>query len=144
MPILKIDGQELELDEAMAASDELLRQGLAPFYPFMQNALIERKTDKDGQLVISVVKRAGTKGAITPLSVLIDAKEEVNQAIALAWILKHQEAAGEIEASHIVQMYGQIEEAIAAGREEESLIDAAWSFLTSTVAQVSTMPINGV
>ena len=144
MPILKIDGQELELDEAMAASDELLRQGLAPFYPFMQNALIERKTDKDGQLVIEVVKRAGTKGAITPLSMLIDAKEEVNEAIALAWILKRQEAAGEIEASHIVQMYSQIEEAIAAGREEESLIDAAWSFLTSTVAQVSVMPINGV
>lgn len=144
MPILKIDGQELELDEAMAASDELLRQGLAPFYPFMQNALIERKTDKDGQLVIEVVKRAGTKGAMTPLSVLIDAKEEVNEAIALAWILKRQEAAGEIEASHIVQMYGQIEEAIATGREEESLIDAAWSFLTSTVAQVSVMPINGV
>jgi hypothetical protein len=144
MPILKIDGQELELDEAMAASDELLRQGLAPFYPFMQNALIERKTDKDGQLVIEVVKQAGTKGAITPLSVLINAQEEVNEAIALAWILKRQEAAGEIEASHIVQMYGQIEEAIAAGREEESLINAAWSFLTSTVAQVSVMPINGV
>ena len=144
MPILKIDGQELELDEAMAASDELLRQGLAPFYPFMQNALIERKTDKDGQLVIEVVKRAGTKGAITSLSVLIDAQEEVNEAIALAWILKRQEATGEIEASNIVQMYGQIEEAIATGREEESLIDAAWSFLTSTVAQVSTMPINGV
>ncbi len=81
MPILKIDGQELELDEAMAASDELLRQGLAPFYPFMQNALIERKTDKDGQLVIEVVKQAGTKGAITPLSVLIESPEEVNQAI---------------------------------------------------------------
>jgi hypothetical protein len=81
MPILKIDGQELELDEAMAASDELLRQGLAPFYPFMQNALIERKTDKDGKLVIEVVKRAGTKGTITPLSVLIDAQEEVNEAI---------------------------------------------------------------
>jgi hypothetical protein len=144
MPILKIDGQELELDEAMAASDELLRQGLAPFYPFMQNALIERKTDKDGQLVIEVVKRAGTKGSITPLSVLIDAKEEVNEASALAWILKRQEAAGKIEASYIVQMYGQIEEAIATGREEESLVDAAWSFLTSTVAQVSMMPINGV
>ena len=153
MPILKIDGQELELDEAMAASDELLRQGLAPFYPFIQNASIERKTDKDGQLVIEVVKRAGTKGAITPLSVLIDAQEEVNEAIcasqqrfaiALAWILKRQEAAGEIEASHIVQMYGQIEEAIAAGREEESLIDAARSFPPSTVAQVSMMPINGV
>ncbi len=144
MPILKIDGQELELDEAMAASDDLLRLGLAPFYPFMQNALIERKTDKEGQLVIEVVKRAGTKGAITPLSVLIDAQEEVNEAITLAWILKRQEAAGEIEASDIVQMYGQIEEAIAAGREEESLIDSAWSFLTSTVAQVSVMPINGV
>lgn len=144
MPILKIDGQELELDEAMAASDELLRQGLAPFYPFMQNALIERKTDKDGQLVIEVVKRAGTKGAITPLSVLIESPEEVNPAIALAWILKRQEAAGEIEASNIVQIYGQIEEAITTGREEESLINAAWSFLSSTVAQVSVMPINGV
>ncbi|MBD2016616.1 hypothetical protein H6F96_21930 [Microcoleus sp. FACHB-53] len=112
MPILKIDGQALVLDEAMAASDELLCQGLAPFYPFMQNALIERKTDKDGQLVIEVVKQAGTKGAITPLSVLIESPEEVNPAIcadtpnvattsltqqrfaiALAWILKRQEAA---------------------------------------------------
>jgi hypothetical protein len=110
----------------------------------MQNALIERKTDKDGQLVIEVVKRAGTKGSIMPLSVLIESPEEVNEAIALAWILKRQEAAGEIEASNIVQMYGQIEEAIVAGRAEESLVDAAWSFLTSTVAQVSVMPINGV
>ena len=144
MVILKIDGQELELDETIAASDELLRQGLAPFYPFMQNALIERKTDQDGQLVIEVVKQAGTKGAITPLSVLIDTKEEVNPAIALAWVLKRQEAAGEIEASRMVQMYGQIEEAIAAATEEQSLIDSAWSFLTSTMTQVSVMPINGV
>jgi hypothetical protein len=144
MAILKIDGQELELEETIATSDDLLRQGLAPFYPFMQNALIERKTDKDGQLVIEVVKRAGTKGSIMPLSVLIESPEEVNEAIALAWILKRQEAAGEIEASDIVQMYGQIEEAITAGREEESLVEAAWSFLSSTIAQVSLMPINGV
>src|SRR3569832_1907720 len=106
MPILKIDGQDLVFVVVLVVSVVLLRQGLAPFYPFMLNALIERKTDKDGQLVIEVVKRAGTKGSITPLSVLIESPEEVNQAIALAWILKHQEAAGEIEASHIVQMYG--------------------------------------
>ena len=144
MVILKIDGQELELEETIAASDDLLRLGLAPFYPFIQNALIERKTDQDGQLVIEVVKQAGTKGAITPLSVLIDTKEEVNPAIALAWILKRQEAAGEIEVSRMVQMYGQIEEAIATGTEEQSLIDSAWSFLTSTMTQVSVMPINGI
>ena len=145
MATLKIEQQELELDDAIAANDELLRQGLAPFYPFINNALIERKTDKDGQLVIEVVKRAGTKGATsTSLSVLIDTPEAVNPAITLAWQLKQREAIGQIETVNLVQMYEQIDDAISKGREEERLVDAAWSFLSRAAAQTSTLPVEGV
>lgn len=145
MVTLKIEQQELELDDAIAANDELLRQGLAPFYPFINNALIERKTDKDGQLVIEVVKRAGTKGATsTSLSVLIDTPEAVNPAITLAWQLKQREAIGQIETVNLVQMYEQIDDAISKGREEERLVDAAWSFLSRAAAQTSTLPVEGV
>jgi hypothetical protein len=145
MVTLKIEQQELELDDALAANDELLRQGLAPFYPFINNALIERKIDKDGQLVIEVVKRAGTKGATsTSLSVLIDTPEAVNPAITLAWQLKQREAIGQIETVNLVQMYEQIDDAISKGREEERLVDAAWSFLSRAAAQTSTLPVEGV
>jgi hypothetical protein len=145
MATLKIEQQELELDDAIAANDELLRQGLAPFYPFINNALIERKTDKNGQLVIEVVKRAGTKGATsTSLSVLIDTPEAVNPAITLAWQLKQREAIGQIETVNLVQMYEQIDDAISKGREEERLVDAAWSFLSHAAAQTSTLPVEGV
>ncbi len=145
MVTLKIEQQELELDDEIAANDELLRQGLAPFYPFINNALIERKTDKDGQLVIEVVKRAGTKGATsTSLSVLMDTPEAVNPAITLAWQLKQREAIGQIETVHLVQMYEQIDDAISKGREEERLVDAAWSFLSRAAAQTSTLPVEGV
>ena len=145
MATLKIEQQELELDDAIAANDELLRQGLAPFYPFINNALIERKTDKDGQLVINVVKRAGTKGATsTPLSILIDTPEEVNSAITLAWQLKQREAIGQLETVNLVQMYEQIDDAISEGREEERLVDAAWSFLSRAAVQTSTLPVEGV
>lgn len=145
MATLKIEQQELELDDAIAANDELLRQGLAPFYPFINNALIERKTDKDGQLVIEVVKRAGTKGATsTSLSVLMDTPEAVNPAITLAWQLKQREAIGQIETVNLVQMYEQIDDAISKGREEERLVDAAWSFLSRAAAQTSTLPVEGV
>ena len=145
MVTLKIEQQELELDDALAANDELLRQGLAPFYPFINNALIERKTDKDGQLVIEVVKRAGTKGATsTSLSVLIDTPEAVNPAITLAWQLKQREAIGQIETVNLVQMYEQIDDAISEGRDEERLVNAAWSFLSCAAAQTSTLPVEGV
>jgi len=145
MVTLKIEQQELELDDEIAANDELLRQGLAPFYPFINNALIERKTDKDGQLVIEVVKRAGTKGATsTSLSVLMDTPEAVNPAITLAWQLKQREAIGQIEIVNLVQMYEQIDDAISKGREEERLVDAAWSFLSRAAAQTSTLPVEGV
>jgi hypothetical protein len=45
----------------IAASDDLIRKALSPYYPDVANADIRRET-KDGASVITVVKRAGPKG----------------------------------------------------------------------------------
>jgi hypothetical protein len=62
MAIVKLEGQEVPIPDELAATDEQLRASLAPFYPEMASGEIKRETRADGQVVISVVKRAGTKG----------------------------------------------------------------------------------
>ncbi len=61
-PIIVIDGQELPIDAATAETDEAIRQALRGFYPDITNATITRRTEND-RLIITIVKRAGTKGA---------------------------------------------------------------------------------
>ena len=55
------EGQDVPLPADIAASDDLIRKALSPFYPDVANAEIKRET-KDGASVITVVKRAGPKG----------------------------------------------------------------------------------
>ena len=61
------DGQEMQLEESVAASDEQLKRILVLFYPDLSNADIRRETDKEGRMVVTVVKRAGSKG-LAPLT----------------------------------------------------------------------------
>ena len=51
------DGQDIPLPADVAASDDLIRKALAPFYPDVVNAEI-RRDDKG----VTVIKRAGPKG----------------------------------------------------------------------------------
>lgn len=64
MALVKLtgDGQEIPMSDEIAKSDELLKRALAPFYPEVANALIKRET-VEGQLIVSLVKQAGSKGA---------------------------------------------------------------------------------
>ncbi len=55
------EGQDVPLPADIAASDDLIRKALSPFYPDVANAEVRRDT-QDGALVITVVKRAGPKG----------------------------------------------------------------------------------
>lgn len=55
--MIRLEGQTIPLPADVAASDELIRKALSPFYPDVANAEIKR--DDSG---ISVVKRAGPKG----------------------------------------------------------------------------------
>ena len=59
---IKIEGQEFELEAALAQDDKLLKTVLQPLYSSIENAAITREI-KDGKLTVTIVKRAQHKGA---------------------------------------------------------------------------------
>ncbi len=58
---VKIEGQEIPLEVAIAADDNLLKAALSPYYPSIKNAQISRET-RAGQMIVSIVKKAEHKG----------------------------------------------------------------------------------
>lgn len=63
MALVKLpdNGQEFPLDEAIAGSDDMLKSALRSVYPEIGDPQIKRE-QKDGQMVVTVVKQAGRKG----------------------------------------------------------------------------------
>jgi hypothetical protein len=59
---IKIEGQEFELEAALAQDDKMLKTILQPLYSSIENANITREI-KDGKLTVRIVKRAQHKGA---------------------------------------------------------------------------------
>ena len=59
---IKIEGQEFELDAALAQEDKTLKTVLQPHFASIENANITREV-KDGKLTVTIVKRAQHKGA---------------------------------------------------------------------------------
>jgi len=90
MITIAIEGTQFPLPDEIAAQDDLLKAALAPFVPWIVNAQIERK-EKDGAMVVNVVKRADWKGytlsEVEGNSAVIDAliasPDEVNPAVVL-------------------------------------------------------------
>lgn len=60
--IIKIEGQEIPLDAAIASDDNLLKTALSPHYPSIKNAQITRETTATGEMIVSIVKKAEHKG----------------------------------------------------------------------------------
>lgn len=58
---IKIEGQEFELEAALAQDDQTLKVVLQPHFASIENANITREV-KDGKLTVTVVKRAQHKG----------------------------------------------------------------------------------
>ena len=58
---IKIEGQEFELDAALAQEDKTLKVVLQPHFASTENANITREV-KAGKLTVTIVKRAQHKG----------------------------------------------------------------------------------
>jgi hypothetical protein len=58
---IHLEGQTIELPDTIAASDDLIRRALAPFYPAVAHAQIKRE-EKGGVPTITVIKRAEPNG----------------------------------------------------------------------------------
>lgn len=59
--IIKIEGQEIELEAALAEDDKMLKAVLQPYYSSVENASITRDV-KEGKLTVTIVKKAQHKG----------------------------------------------------------------------------------
>ncbi len=58
---IKIEGQEFELEAALADDDKLLKTILQPHFSSVENANITRDV-KEGKLIVTIVKKAQHKG----------------------------------------------------------------------------------
>lgn len=61
MAIIKIEGQEIELEAALAEDDRVLKAVLQPYYSSVENAQFTRDV-KEGKLTVTIVKKAQHKG----------------------------------------------------------------------------------
>ena len=62
---IKIEGQEFELEAALADDDKLLKTILQPHFASVENANITRDV-KEGKLIVCIVKKAQHKGGKQP------------------------------------------------------------------------------
>ncbi len=58
---IKIEGQEFEIEAALADDDKLLKTILQPHFASVENANITRDV-KEGKLIVTIVKKAQHKG----------------------------------------------------------------------------------
>ena len=61
MAVIKIEGQEFELEAVLAQDDKTLKTVLQPHFSSLENANITRDV-KEGKLHVTVVKKAQHKG----------------------------------------------------------------------------------
>jgi len=61
MTVIKIEGQEFELEAVLAQDDSLLKTVLQPHFSSLENANITREV-REGKLHVSIVKKAQAKG----------------------------------------------------------------------------------
>ncbi len=59
--LVKIEGQEFELEASLAQDDKTIKMVLQPHFASVENANITREV-KDGKLTVSIVKKAQHKG----------------------------------------------------------------------------------
>ena len=75
MATVKVEGNSLELPDEICKTNKSLTDALLPFYPAVANADIKRET-KGENTVITVTKKAGTKGNFAPVIAALDAAPE--------------------------------------------------------------------
>jgi hypothetical protein len=82
MAKVKIEGNTLDLPDDVCKTNKGLTDALLPFYPAAANADIKRET-KGEETVITVTKKAGTKGHSDPVIAALDAAAETINPVLL-------------------------------------------------------------
>ena len=125
-----IDTSLLEVDStnpgSTAERDTLVRRQLAKWSPATADAQLEWGTSPDGEVLITVSRQAKTKGqdsaltlALSPaLDLLLNAPQEVPEALTLTFALKAMELTGRLDAPTLLALQGRIERAKASASQD--------------------------
>jgi hypothetical protein len=109
-----INGESVGITDEIANDDELLKAALAPAYPGVRSAEIEREGGIDGkELVVTVIKKAGTKGAL--IERLLAAPVGVNPAVEMSRRVREMARAGELDPARVKKLLPKINRAIETG-----------------------------
>jgi hypothetical protein len=127
MAIVRIDGREMEIDDEIAKSDEKLRAVFTMYHAAYANADIQRK-EETGQLIVTVIKRAGPKGVgimDNVVNALKETPEYLNPALQMRYELEELGSKGEIAVEIRLSMHKKIEEAKMIGEKQLNLISSS-------------------
>jgi hypothetical protein len=139
--VLPDNGQQMQIDDAIASNDETLRQLLAVVFPSAGNADIKREQTPEGETKITIVKRAGTKGQSSPaepwqptnqsvLDFLAQAPESINPALELAWEYKQKTQAGQFNSLDVlVAAQQRLQHTYLLGKIEKARLDLTLAIL---------------
>lgn len=121
-----IDGRSITLPDEIAQEESRLREALEPFYPEVRNATIQRSTNAAGELRVTLIKRAGPKGAEANhpprlVEALAALPETIHPAMRLAWELQLLERRGALSISELLARHAEIEEALASAVADATL-----------------------
>ncbi len=126
MAKVKIEGNTLDLPDDIAKSNKSLTDALTPFYPAAANATITREEKKGQEMIVTVTKKAGTKGAERQgavITALDAAPEELSAILAI-------EARGK-RVTHVA-----LDEALMKAMDEEREIER----VITAIANGETLP----
>ena len=112
-----LDGQTITLPDEVAETDEAVIRALTPLYPDVANAEIGRKQE-NGETVVTVVKRPGTKGAAHKVvENLRAAPGGANPAVSLCLALR-RENIEQASPDDLLAWRERIDAALEAGEAE--------------------------
>ena len=138
---IKIEGQEFELEAALAQDDKTLKTVLQPHFAAVENANITREV-AGGKLTVSIVKRAQHKGfetriaeaeKNTPFEILCNEPERINPAIILAEELMRRD----VLASFDFDNFERVAETLSHSRAEIGRIEQHFDALSKTPGAAS-------
>jgi hypothetical protein len=141
---VQIDGQKISLPMAIALDDDQLVRALVSFFPDAANAQIEREHQENGNLIVKVTKRAGSKGSpgemfpeqliaqanlLEPVfEYLAKCEEKINPAILMQVRIQEAENS-ELTLQEKLLLTEEVEEAIKEGRDWKKVVDRSFDRL---------------
>jgi hypothetical protein len=144
---VQIDGQKISVPMDIALDDEQLVRTLVIFFPDAADAQIEREHQENGNLIVKVTKRAGSKGSpiemfpdqlidqanlLDPVfAFLAECEEQINPAILMEVRILEVENS-ELTLQEKLLLTGEVEQAFAEGRDWKKAVEHTFDRLRSS------------